>query len=771
LIDASVSRPHTPDTLGIRRTAVPLPWRELAAAAAVYLAVHLAFLAPSLEDIDSINFALGLREFDPARHQPHPPGYPVYIALGRGVLAAVRSAAPSLPQAMGEALALSLLAAIAGAAAVLLAGAVFGALARVTSLDARPAARTTRWATILLAVSPLFWLTGARPMSDVPGLAVALGTQAALLFDRIRLGAFLCGLALGVRSQTVWLTAPLLLLALARRRAWRPWFEAAALGALGIVAWAIPLLAATGGLAPYLQALRGQAGEDFAFVDMLWSTPTPRRLALGLYQTFVLPWASPSLALLVLLLALAGAAVMVARDRRAFLTLVTAFTPYAMFHLVFQETVTVRYALPALLPVVFLAGRALAASGPAANVLAAPLAALALLTSAPGLVMYAREPHPAFRAIGDAARRAEDAPPGLMTSHFELRRPLEAAGPIGAPVVLAPRNREWLVMGDYWKSGRRDVVWFLANPRRTDLAHIDPRSRTNAVRYRWPVEARPELSGTRPAAVDWYRLEPPGWFLGEGWSLTAETGGVTQATGTGPDRREVTAYVLCRPGPMHLVIGGRRLGEASQPQPRVTLSGSNGVLESWAVTGEERNFLRFIDLPRGLACEPGSYAELRVRAKPDSPQSAGDAVAAIAIRQFDVQPAGRLIVAFGEGWHEDEYEAGTGRHWRWASDRAVLEVRAPATDVRVRIRGESPLEYFDAAPVVTLSAAGRAFGRIEPAADFELEVTVPAAAVREARGAIVLETSRSFVPAHDGGSTDTRRLGLRIFDVRVESAR
>src|SRR5215217_4119834 len=61
-----------------------------------YLIAHLAFLAPSLEDIDSINFALGLRHFDPALHQPHPPGYPVFIALGRVSLALINAAAPSM---------------------------------------------------------------------------------------------------------------------------------------------------------------------------------------------------------------------------------------------------------------------------------------------------------------------------------------------------------------------------------------------------------------------------------------------------------------------------------------------------------------------------------------------------------------------------------------------------------------------------------------------------------------------------------------------------
>ncbi|MCK7461372.1 MAG: DUF2723 domain-containing protein [Sphingobacterium sp.] len=51
--------------------------------ALVFLAGHLPFLASTLEDVDSVNFALGLRDFDPGRHRPHPPGYPIYMALGK----------------------------------------------------------------------------------------------------------------------------------------------------------------------------------------------------------------------------------------------------------------------------------------------------------------------------------------------------------------------------------------------------------------------------------------------------------------------------------------------------------------------------------------------------------------------------------------------------------------------------------------------------------------------------------------------------------------
>src|SRR5688572_95520 len=137
-------------------------WAVLLAAA--YLAAHLPSLAPSLEDIDSINFALGLRDFDPARHQPHPPGSPVYIALGRALLAGVSAISSSLSQTAAEALTLSLWSAFAGAVALVAAVRVFD--------SAAPRYRGAIWAAALLAACPLFWLSGLRPMSDLPGLAV-----------------------------------------------------------------------------------------------------------------------------------------------------------------------------------------------------------------------------------------------------------------------------------------------------------------------------------------------------------------------------------------------------------------------------------------------------------------------------------------------------------------------------------------------------------------------------------------------------------------------
>src|SRR5688500_15073675 len=334
--------------------------------AAAWLAAHLPYLAPSLEDIDSINFALGLREFDVASHQPHPPGYPVYIALGRTSLGAVRAVAPSLSEARAEAVALAIWSALAGAGALCAAWVFFCALqpAPAGAASGRGVWRDTApWATALLAVVRLFWISGLRPMSDMPGLALVLVAQALLLLGMkspraLVAGALVAGVCAGVRVQAALLALPLLAVALVSARSAGIWWlvsrPVAALAA-GVLAWAVPLVMASGGPDGYLKALGTQAGEDFAWVDMLWANPTPRRLALALHATFVQPWESVGLFIPVACAAVLGAVARLARDPRAFWLLTVAFAPYAVFHLLMQDATFVRYALPLLVPVCWLA--------------------------------------------------------------------------------------------------------------------------------------------------------------------------------------------------------------------------------------------------------------------------------------------------------------------------------------------------------------------------------------------------------------------------------
>ena len=746
------------------------PW-PVVALAAIYLAAHLPFLAPSLEDIDSINFALGLRHFDPALHQPHPPGYPVYMLLGHISLPIVERVIGATG-VTAEARALAIWSAVGGAGCVVAAWFLFAVFARwqVAGGRGQEARRGQEalWATLLLAAAPDFWMTGLRPMSDMPGLALAIAGQALMLWGGPVKGALLAGVATGIRVQSAVLTLPVLAFLMfehspsRQASARRPRIELLAAFALGCLAWGIPLVIASGGVQAYLAALNTQAVEDFSWVDMLWSNPTPRHIAVGLYQALVLPWASIPLAVAVGVAAAIGALVSLLREPRVLLVVAVAFVPYFVFHLLFQQLDTVRYAMPIVVPVAWLAARSFALAGRFSSLVAVPFVVAALTVAVPGGVAYGREAHPAFRAIADAVQRGRAQPPGAVYSHYAVRRPLQAADTGGLHIVEPRTQYEWLGPVDYWRNGGTAPVWFLADERRTDLALIDPQSRTDVVRYRWDVEHRPELSGTRPLGVDWYRFGVPGWFAGEGWSLTPETGGLTQSTSAGPDHRPIEAFVRRRPGPFHLVVGSRHLGNAGDADADVTLSVDGHLIEHWPVTLADRNALRFIDLPQGIPGD-GPFALLTIESRSVDPTRA----APVAVRQFDIQPSAQLIYAFGEGWHEAEYVVDTGLRWRWTSERSVLRINGPVQAVRLEIRGESPLRYFDRTPAVKITAGAVMLAQFQPDTDFEWRVTVPADAMLKSGGAVAIETDRVYLPGKVEGTGDERHLGLRIFDLRV----
>lgn len=734
--------------------------------AVTYLVLHLPSLAPSLEDIDSINFALGLHHFDIVQHQPHPPGYPVYILLGRLTLWLV-SVATSMSAVRADALALAIWSAFGGAAAIGGAARLFGAVERRFG-DGRA---NPIWPVALLAASPLFWMCGLRPMSDMPGLAAVLWSQALLvegMSDRRACvaGALLAGISAGIRIQTLALTTPVLLLAVIYQRRAGVWWVLSRVGGAclaGGVVWAVPLLAASGGVSGYLAALNTQAGEDFAWVNMLWSNPTPRRLAFSLYETFALPWASDRLAACVAVMGMVGALTALVKTPRAAGVMLFAFVPYIVYHLLFQETLTVRYALPAI-PLVawFAAGGAMVARR--AWVVVAMVAAAALAVAVTGGVAYGREAHPTYRAMGDAVRLATTEPPAKVYAHFGLRRSLQHGG-TGLPFVEPRREYEWLGPFDYWRDGGSAPVWFFGDPKRTDLALIDPASRRDVVRYMWSVEGRGELSGTRPTGVEWYRMRPPGWFAGEGWSLTPETGGMTRATGSGLDHRPIEAWVRRRDEPLQIMVGGLHLGDPGDRSAELRLLLDGVLIDTWTLTRAEQTFLRFVTVPAGAIVGASPYATLRI----ESAAAGGGRRPEVAIRQFDAQPLAGVVYGFGEGWHEPEYTAGTGARWRWTSERSVLRLRGTAQALKLTLKGESPLKYFSAAPVVRVTSEGRTLREFKPDSDFEMTIDVPADVWRDGAASIAIESDRVYLPGEVEGTGDQRHLGLRLSETRIDT--
>jgi hypothetical protein len=763
------------------------------AIAAAWFAAHLFYLSPALEDIDSINFALGLHHFDPTLHQPHPPGYPVFIALGRVALAVIHLVASGLSDVRADALALSIWSAIGGMVAIVAAGHLFDEV----TWNRRPVDDRPSWAAMMLAATPLFWVTGLRPMSDMVGLGVALVAQALLVrASRVRdgdrgarlerralvIGAMVAGLAAGIRVQTALLTLPLFVYALVRQRRAGRWLvrPVAAVVAATLV-WAVPLVTMSDGPGAYLRALGTQGAEDFAWVDMLWAHPAPRAMAFALYDSFVLPFGSPMAGAVVLVVAAAGAIVVVITDRRSAVLLALAFAPYAIFHLLFQEAANLRYSTPLVVPIAFLMIAALAAlplprfalarrpGQVSSPVVIFPVIFFVIRTFPVGAA-YGGEPHPAFRAIGEMTAMVERAAatPAAVFSHYALRRSLQAA-PTKLPVVEAQPGVEWLALEDYWLKGGTGEVWFLADPRRTDLALIDPRVRRSPMQYRWSVADAPALMGTRPMGADWYRLAPPGWFATEGWELTPETAGRARASGKRLQQQPITAYVRRRADPVRAIIAGRDLGGAADRPSLFEVAVDGTVVDRWRVdpATDGTDFFHVMALPQGVPPGTGNYAALTISARAEQ---AGARTPEVAVQQFDLQDLQTVMFGFGRGWYQTEYDKAKGLSWRWTSNAATLRI-LPARQVVLHLTAESPMQYFDQPPTVTIRAGSRELSRVDAFPrdqNVTWHVVIPEDALRASDGTVTIETSKIYLPGKAEGTADARKLGLRIFEVRVE---
>jgi hypothetical protein len=730
-----------------------------AALALVFLAAHLALLPPTLEDIDSINFAMGVRQFDVAHHQPHPPGYPVFIALAKASTAVLQTLGVAAPEVRG----LSFWSALAGALACVFVFVLFR-----TFDDERRA----WWTTVVVAACPLFWFTALRPLSDTMGLCVVIGASAdlvsAIVHGRAQslvAAGFLAGLAIGIRSQTLFLIAPLFGLALVFSRvSVRDRLVAVAAAAAGVAIWGIPLLVATGGLSGYLAARGSQAGEDFSGVVMLWTSPQ-RRVALdAAFYTFLWPWGSLAVGALVTAMAGVGLVTLAWRMPRAAAVLALAIAPYAIFHLLFQENATVRYALPLVVPTAYLAVRCLDGFGRVTLAVgASALAAISLVSALPASVAYARGGAPAFRALADVPRLL-DRPVDAVGVHAVNRRAAEwtEAGLPGR-VFKVPHGREWLALVEEWRSHPSSVIAFVADPRRTDLQLFDPTARRSSGAYRWPFVEPPFVGGARPGNTDLHLLGPPGWMLDRGWGVTAEVAGITARDGWGPHRKPSVAWVRSRPEGAEIVIGGRHLGSPSDPPVRIRTTLGGMPLDVRDV--RPGFFDAVLTIRPGAMAGADGYLPLEVSSEP---ADGSRREIPVALEQFDLQPPGVPMMAFEEGWQEPEYDRRTGRAWRWMTERATLWVRPIGRDVTLTLSGESPLRYYDSASSVTVSIGERQIAERALAADFSESFVLPADLLGAAGGRVLIQSSRWFVPGDRDGSPDRRHLALTIYAVGVK---
>lgn len=729
----------------------------LLALSLLFLLAHAACLPSTFADLDAINFALGVRDFDVAQHQPHPPGYPVFIAVAKLSTAALAAIGIADPSVRG----LAVLSALSGALLILL---IFQ-LARAMLGDEHLAG----WTAIVVGLSPLFWFNGVRPLSDLSGLAMVVAAQAllmAVIFKRdpgrapllLLAGATVAAVAIGVRSQGFVLTLPLLFMALVmpgtgirlREKA------AALLAALaGSLSWAIPMLIVSGGPEAYVLALSDQAGEDFGGVAMLWTMRTARVAIDAVQYSFLWPWGTLVAGWIVCGVAAVGAARMLYLRPLVLVALAVAFAPYAIFHLLFQETLTTRYALPLLIPVGLLAVYAAAGAGRLAVVGGgAALVAGSMAIAAPAAIDYGTRPTPATAALRDALDSDPVVPIGMHAVMLRTEQWLH--GNASGRMIRKRHGYEIDAVIGHWRRAPDTPMMFIADPRRSDLARIDPQSRTLDRAYRWGFDVWPLLGGVRPGEVELFRMAPPGWMLEEGWAVTPEVGGQTERAGAGPHRRPAVAWVRSRDRAATLLIGGRNLGPERE-DALVTVRIDGREVASWMVT--PGFFFETRQLPAESLNGTTPYRRLEVTAA-----GIDEDEAAVGLEQFDLQSPGVPMVGYVDGWQEPEFEPVSGRTWRWMSRRARLFVRNIGRDVTLTVAGESPLRYFDDAPNLRVSVGGTVLAEFSPSADFSRQVAIPARLFDEAQAEVVIESDRSFVP----GGGDQRQLALRIYTVSVD---
>jgi len=229
------------------------------------IATRFPFRSHRVFNWDAVNFVLAMRDYDVRLHHPHPPGYPVFVGLGRVVQLVVPGANAALVTVA------MLLSAGAVAALYWLSRELFGRAAGIV-------------AALYLLVSVTFWTNGAVALA-YPSLA-CFGTLVALFAWRCNRESRSAGRMRSPRSRGN-LTPPPPLLVLSAAYAigggfrpdlllfllplwifghWRqPLTRILMSGALVVVivlAWFVPTVALSGGWTGYWHVFRAYTSDD-----------------------------------------------------------------------------------------------------------------------------------------------------------------------------------------------------------------------------------------------------------------------------------------------------------------------------------------------------------------------------------------------------------------------------------------------------------------------------------------------------------------------------
>ncbi len=218
------------------------------------IAFSLYFISrsPGLDEYDSVQFAMGVRNFNIWEHQPHPPGYPLFIFFGW--IGHEFGASPEDS--------LHLVSSLGGALFV----AMWFLIIRLQFNE-----RLACWIAVCLTITPAVWMTATKVLSD----SLATGFLSAEIFAalcflrsgrrRALLAASLLGAAAaGTRPQLILVVAVILVTALRQRSSpWKAWLSSLSTLLAACLLWLVPMW--------YLQArLRPSAPAWLVYPKLLY---------------------------------------------------------------------------------------------------------------------------------------------------------------------------------------------------------------------------------------------------------------------------------------------------------------------------------------------------------------------------------------------------------------------------------------------------------------------------------------------------------------------
>jgi 4-amino-4-deoxy-L-arabinose transferase-like glycosyltransferase len=208
----------------------------------VTLLSRLPFTSKLLYNLDSVQFAMAVEKYDVALHQPHPPGYFLYVMLAKMLNGFVHDANTSYVMISG----------------------IFGSLTVVAIYYLGKEVfnkEVGRWAALLALASPLLWFYSEVALSYI--VEAFFSVYVALLCWRILRGehrltgwsAVILGISGGIRQNTPVFLFPLWLFSL-RNIQPRKIILALTVFTLVSLLWFVPMVVMTGGLDRYYEALR-----------------------------------------------------------------------------------------------------------------------------------------------------------------------------------------------------------------------------------------------------------------------------------------------------------------------------------------------------------------------------------------------------------------------------------------------------------------------------------------------------------------------------------